>query len=255
MTDREIILHGLRDRDDEGRAALARIVEERWLFADALESLVMAHDLPGEHCEVEQALAHARGVLDVGARCGLFLDPRVSALTEERDAYRASLEAATKRVEELEAELAHGILETTALEALEQARDKIATFGDRAWETGNMTMAQGIGESLEILTAMIAAERERLADAGETIDPYAMHICDTCDSESGMECTRRNCHLNNAWHPRHTEHAKPEPGDVVAWSNSRGEPMIGIFGGEITQGDAVVLMRAADVRAAIREGK
>lgn len=52
-----------------------------------------------------------------------------------------------------------------------------------------------------------------------------------------------------------TESAKPELGDVVAWSNSRGEPMIGIFGGEITQGDAVVLMRAADVRAAIREGK
>jgi len=27
MTDREIILHGLRDRDDEGRAALKRLVE------------------------------------------------------------------------------------------------------------------------------------------------------------------------------------------------------------------------------------
>ena len=65
MTDREIILHGLRDRDTESRAALARIVEER-------------------------------------------------------DAYRASLEAATKRVEELEAELARNILEATAI-ALDRA--------------------------------------------------------------------------------------------------------------------------------------
>ena len=55
MTDTEIILHNLRDRDTESRAALARIVEER-------------------------------------------------------DACRASLEAATKRVDELEAAI-EGILD------------------------------------------------------------------------------------------------------------------------------------------------
>ena len=106
----------------------------------------------------------------------------------------------------------------TAIEALEQAREKIATFGDRAWETGNMTMAQGIGESLEILTAMISAERDRLPDTGET---------------------------------------KPEPGDVVAWPNPpHGHMMIGLYGRDWTSDiGLVVLMRAAEVRSRIEGEK
>lgn len=44
-------------------------------------------------------------------------------------------------------------------------------------------------------------EEERMAniDRKAKADIYAMHICETCSSESGAECTRRNCQLNNAW--------------------------------------------------------
>ena len=141
------------------------------------------------------------------------------------------------------------------IEALEQAREKIAKL-DLAhflYLDRFISLERFQKTILNTIDAMISAERERLADAGETIDPYAMHICDTCDSESGMECTRRNCHLNNAWHPRHTEHAKPEPGDVVAWPNPpHGHVMIGLYGRDWTSDiGLVVLMRAAEVRARI----
>jgi hypothetical protein len=41
----------------------------------------------------------------------------------------------------------------------------------------------------------------------------------------------------------------PEVGDIVAWHGSRGQTIVGVFGKEITQGDAIVLMRRAEVEA------
>ena len=166
------------------------------------------------------------------------------------------------------------------IDALEQAREKIAKYvilGPRVYELTEWGKGQDVGfrKVVENLDALIAAERERLPGAGETIDPYAMHICDTCDSESGMECTRRNCHLNNAWHPRHTEHAKPEPGDVVAVCESCGqhlslneiEPYRAGYCHAVPNGDPetdemwpepcgpVYIWRAAEVRARIEGAK
>ncbi len=110
MTDTEIILHNLRDRDTESRAALARIVEER-------------------------------------------------------DACRASLEAATKRVDELEAEVAHGILEATATAldraARAEARIKVLEYALRdaidelACHNGNAYCELGVDRDL--LPALRAA--------------------------------------------------------------------------------------------------
>jgi hypothetical protein len=52
------------------------------------------------------------------------------------------------------------------------------------------------------------------------------------------------------------EERGPEVGDIVAWVNSRNERMVGQFGMEITQGDAIVLMRRAEVEARMKgEGK
>ncbi len=45
-----------------------------------------------------------------------------------------------------------------------------------------------------------------------------------------------------------------EVGDIVTWTNSHGARMIGIFGREITQGDAIILMRRAEVEAIISRG-
>jgi len=48
---------------------------------------------------------------------------------------------------------------------------------------------------------------------------------------------------------------KPEVGDVVAWVNSGGDIRVGQFGIEITQGDAVVISRRAEVKRRIEEAK
>lgn len=48
-------------------------------LALALEALVMACDLPGEHCEIEQALPAARAALELSHRslAGYALVPRI----------------------------------------------------------------------------------------------------------------------------------------------------------------------------------
>jgi len=50
-------------------------------------------------------------------------------------------------------------------------------------------------------------------------------------------------------------YGKPEVGDVVAWRNSRGETVVAQYGEEITQGDAIILMRSTEVRRRIEEAK
>jgi hypothetical protein len=50
--------------------------------------------------------------------------PCIRLILNERDVYKASLEAATLRVDELESELAHGILEATALALAPSAPSK-----------------------------------------------------------------------------------------------------------------------------------
>lgn len=81
MTDREIILHGLRDRDDDSRIALRRIAER----CDRAEARV-------KELEAERGNL----IVDVAA---------------EMD--RAN--KAEARVRELEAELSHSILDATAV--------------------------------------------------------------------------------------------------------------------------------------------
>lgn len=49
------------------------------------------------------------------------------------------------------------------------------------------------------------------------------------------------------------EEREAEVGDIVTWTNSHGARMIGIFGREITQGDATVLMRRVEVERRIEE--
>ena len=56
------------------------------------------------------------------------------------------------------------------------------------------TIAIPIKDALAALAALSAIDA--------SADPYAMHVCGTCSSESGAECTRRNCDLNNAWEPK-----------------------------------------------------
>ena len=51
------------------------------------------------------------------------------------------------------------------------------------------------------------------------------------------------------------EEREAEVGDIVTWTNSHGARMIGIFGREITQGNAIVLMRRAEVERRIEESK
>ena len=115
------------------------------------------------------------------------------------------------------------------------------------------------------------------------IDPYSMHICGTCSSESGAECTRRNCHLNNAWEPKTAQNTfyglsecagrskatepahdngKPEPGDLVISASSQAVQWNGLpdpwyWAPEDTKTmedeTIVVLMRAAEVKRRIDE--
>ena len=56
---------------------------------------------------------------------------------------------------------------------------------------------------------------------------------------------------------RDAEETKPEPGDVVAWPNPpHGHVMIGLYGRDWTSDiGLVVLMRAAEVKRRIEEGK
>ncbi len=107
----------------------------------------------------------------------------------------------------------------TGLEALEKAREKIAA--ELVHEPYGRDIAfrnNGLRRAMSIIDEAISAERDRLADAGET---------------------------------------KPEPGDVVAWPNPpHGHVMIGLYGRDWTSDiGLVVLMRAAEVRARIEGEK
>lgn len=120
----------------------------------------------------------------------------------------------------------------TALEALEQAREKIAKYvilGPRVYELTEWGKGRDVGfrKVVENLDAMISAERERLPDAGET---------------------------------------KPEPGDVVGYvydkrvDGNQYEIIIYFDGADEIYATrnhlrTVVLMRAAEVKRRIEEGK
>lgn len=41
-----------------------RLERDRTELIEALDNLIMAHDLPGEHCETEQAISQARAILE-----------------------------------------------------------------------------------------------------------------------------------------------------------------------------------------------
>lgn len=71
MTDPEIILHNLRDRDDDSRAALARIVER----AERAEARVKVLETALTTRDVKEAIGRFRGVAeffeigDMSAEC------------------------------------------------------------------------------------------------------------------------------------------------------------------------------------------
>ena len=75
---------------------------------------------------------------------------------------------------------------------------------------------------------------------------YHWKKCDRCNG-TGLTET-----MNNPCAP---EDAIPKRGDIVAWRGSSGQLVVGICGEEITQGDAVLVMRRAEVEARVKEGR
>lgn len=54
----------LADRlDDERMNLIERLADENERLREALDNLISACELPGDHCEVEQALPHAKAAL------------------------------------------------------------------------------------------------------------------------------------------------------------------------------------------------
>lgn len=48
--------------------------------------------------------------------------------------------------------------------------------------------------------------------------------------------------------PIYSEISEPRLGDIVGWYNSKGNLLVGVYGEEITQGDAIVLMKYNEVK-------
>ena len=155
------------------------------------------------------------------------------------------------------------------IEALEQARDNIAA--ELVHEPYGRDIAfrnNGLKRAMSIIDEAISAERERFADAAEAIegDARAVFDCLRYHASAGGEYEYRGTLAIEAFQrvvdkiPR-AESAKPEPGDVVAfvtegvdmeptmWRNGMGtvDPL--------GKTRVVVLMRAAEVKRRIEEGK
>lgn len=75
-------------------------------------------------------------------------------------------------------------------------------------------------------------------------------LCESCKLVIGKNYDPRPVSSGPA-----QDDGKAEVGDVVAWVNSGGDIRVGQFGIEITQGDAVVIRRRAEVKRRIEEAK
>jgi hypothetical protein len=94
-----------------------------------------------------------------------------------------------------------------------------------------------------------------LKDAADRAVSWQVKLCSRDDwhCDGCTECNQLRYAILSA-EPAQDD-GKAEVGDVVAWVNSGGDIRVGQFGIEITQGDAVVIRRRAEVKHQIEEAK
>ena len=131
-------------------------------------------------------------------------------------------------------------------EALKEAASILQARKDRADETDEWWEGyiDGVDDSIRDIQSRAILADEPKEERG------AEGPCCKCVEEKGAP----PCEFCGppAWEAFKEREAEVD--DIVTWTNSHGARMIGIFGREITQGDAIILMRRAEVEAIISRG-